>query len=123
MSTMPTIDRMPSSATPTDAMPPAAEMERAYLRRDASYNGLFFLGVRTTGIFCRPTCPARKPLPKNVEYFPTARAALVAGYRPCKRCRPLAPDEQPPWAAELRSAVLEDERAALERARALEIGR
>ena len=72
-----------------NTMLPTAEMERAYLERDASYNGLFFLGVRTTGIFCRPTCQARKPLPKNVEYFPTARAALVAGYRPCKRCRPL----------------------------------
>ena len=84
-----------------NTMPQTAEMERAYLERDASYNGLFFLGVRTTGIFCRPTCPARKPLPKNVEYFPTARAALVAGYRPCKRCRPLEPDDQPPWAADL----------------------
>ncbi len=80
---------------------PIAEMLRAYLARDASYNGLFFLGVRTTGIFCRPTCPARKPLPKNVEYFPSARAALAAGYRPCKRCRPLESDDQPDWAAEL----------------------
>jgi AraC family transcriptional regulator of adaptative response/methylated-DNA-[protein]-cysteine methyltransferase len=81
------------------------EMQRAYLDRDASYNGLFFLGVRTTGIFCRPTCPARKPLPKNVEYFQTAQAALVAGYRPCKRCRPLESDDQPPWAAELLADV------------------
>jgi AraC family transcriptional regulator of adaptative response/methylated-DNA-[protein]-cysteine methyltransferase len=80
---------------------PIAEMQRAYLNRDASYNGLFFLGVRTTGIFCRPTCPARKPLPTNVEYFPTARAAIAAGYRPCKRCRPLESDDQPGWAAEL----------------------
>ncbi len=80
---------------------PTAEMERAYLERDASYNGLFFLGVRTTGVFCRPTCPARKPLPKNVEYFPTTHAALGAGYRPCKRCRPLELEDQPAWAAEL----------------------
>ncbi len=80
---------------------PTAEMERAYLGGDGSYNGLFFLGVRSTGIFCRPTCPARKPLPKNVEYFPTARAALAAGYRPCKRCRPLESDEQPSWASDL----------------------
>jgi AraC family transcriptional regulator of adaptative response/methylated-DNA-[protein]-cysteine methyltransferase len=84
------------------------EMERAYLERDASYNGLFFLGVRTTGIFCRPTCPARKALPKSVEYFPTARAALVAGYRPCKRCRPLELDDQPQWAAALLSDVDRD---------------
>jgi AraC family transcriptional regulator of adaptative response/methylated-DNA-[protein]-cysteine methyltransferase len=80
---------------------PIAEMQRAYQQSDRSYNGLFFLAVRTTGIFCRPTCPARKPLPKNVEYFPTARAALVAGYRPCKRCRPLEADDEPEWAAEL----------------------
>ncbi len=84
-----------------NTMPPVSEMQQAYLARDASYNGLFFLGVRTTGIFCRPTCPARKPLPKNVEYFATARDALVAGYRPCKRCRPLEPDDQPAWAVEL----------------------
>lgn len=86
-------------------MLPTTEMERAYLERDAAYNGLFFLGVRTTGIFCRPTCPARKPLPRNVEYFATARAALHAGYRPCKRCRPLETDAAPAWAAELVSEV------------------
>ncbi len=79
------------------AMPPPTEMERAYLDRNASYDGLFFLGVRTTKIFCRPTCPARKPLPKNVEYFPSASSALAAGYRPCKRCRPLELDDRPPW--------------------------
>lgn len=89
-------------------LPPAAEMERAYLDRDAAYNGLFFIAVRTTGIFCRPTCPARNPLPKNVEYFPTAREALVAGYRPCKRCRPLERDEQPRWASDLLSEVERD---------------
>jgi AraC family transcriptional regulator of adaptative response/methylated-DNA-[protein]-cysteine methyltransferase len=86
-------------------LPPVREMERAYLARDAAYEGLFFLGVRTTGIFCRPTCPARKPLPRNVEYFPSAQAALAAGYRPCKRCRPLEGDDQPPWAADLLADV------------------
>lgn len=94
-------------------MPPTSEMKRAYLARDASYNGLFFLGVRTTGIFCRPTCPARKPYPRNVEYFPTARAALVAGYRPCKRCHPLASDEQPQWASALLSDVERDPSARI----------
>jgi AraC family transcriptional regulator of adaptative response/methylated-DNA-[protein]-cysteine methyltransferase len=93
--------------------PPVAEMQRAYLARDASYDGLFFLAVRTTGIFCRPTCPARKPLPKNVEYFPTARAALVAGYRPCKRCRPLAADDQPHWVAGLLADVEREPAARL----------
>jgi len=71
-------------------------MQRAWLTRDASYDGVFFLAVRTTGVFCRPSCPARKPQPRNVEYFPTPAAALHAGYRPCKRCRPLETDGRPP---------------------------
>jgi AraC family transcriptional regulator, regulatory protein of adaptative response / methylated-DNA-[protein]-cysteine methyltransferase len=91
-----------------NTMPPISEMTRAYLENDAAYNGLFFLGVRTTGIFCRPTCPARKPLPMNVEYFPSAQAAVFAGYRPCKRCRPLESDDQPAWAGELLSEVERD---------------
>ena len=83
-------------------------MERAYLERDASYNGVFFVAVRTTAIFCRPTCPARKPHPKNVEYFPTAHAALFAGYRACKRCRPLEPDDRPEWVSQLLADVERD---------------
>jgi AraC family transcriptional regulator of adaptative response/methylated-DNA-[protein]-cysteine methyltransferase len=83
-------------------------MERAYLERDATFNGLFFLGVRTTRIFCRPACRARNPKPGNVEYFPTARLAMAAGYRPCKRCRPLAADDQPPWAARLVAELRRD---------------
>jgi AraC family transcriptional regulator of adaptative response/methylated-DNA-[protein]-cysteine methyltransferase len=89
-------------------LPQAAEMERAYLESDAAYDGLFYLGVRTTGIFCRPTCPARKPRPENVEFFPDPQAALNAGYRPCKRCRPLELDDQPTWAAELLAEVEAD---------------
>ena len=84
-----------------NTLPPQTEMQRAYLQNDASYNGLFYLAVKTTGIFCRPICPARKPLPKNVEYFPSPKDALFAGYRPCKRCRPLNSSNQPEWAAEL----------------------
>ncbi len=64
-------------------------MYEALVRRDPSYDGIFFVGVRTTGIFCRPTCTAKKPRPENVEYFPATREAVLAGYRPCKRCRPL----------------------------------
>jgi len=83
-------------------LPPAAEMEAAYQRRDASYDGVFYLGVRTTGIFCRPSCPARKPLGRNVEYFTTVKDAMFAGYRPCKRCRPLeVPGAHPAWVAAL----------------------
>ncbi|MGH9255586.1 MAG: Ada metal-binding domain-containing protein, partial [Vicinamibacterales bacterium] len=65
------------------ALPPRAEMERAFLCSDPSYDGIFFTGVRTTGIFCRPSCRARKPLPGHVEFFATVREALFAGYRPC----------------------------------------
>jgi AraC family transcriptional regulator, regulatory protein of adaptative response / methylated-DNA-[protein]-cysteine methyltransferase len=96
-----------------NTMPPTTEMQRAYLEKDPSYQGLFFLGVRTTGIFCRPTCPARKPLPKNVEYFADAQAALLAGYRACKRCRPLASDDQPPWAAALLADMERDPSARI----------
>jgi AraC family transcriptional regulator of adaptative response/methylated-DNA-[protein]-cysteine methyltransferase len=96
-----------------NTLPPAPEMEQAYLRRDATYDGIFLVGVRTTGIFCRPTCPARSPLPKNVEYFPSAAKALFAGYRPCKRCRPLATTNEPEWAAALRERVEADPAARI----------
>lgn len=84
-----------------NTLPPTAELERAYLSRDPAYEGTFFVGVRTTGVFCRPTCPARSPLPHNVEFFPSAATALFAGYRPCKRCRPMATVNQPDWVAAL----------------------
>ena len=64
-------------------------MLRALAARDASYDGLFFAAVTTTGIFCRPSCPARNPKPENVEFYRTAREALFAGFRPCRRCHPL----------------------------------
>jgi len=65
---------------------------KAMLARDARFDGKFFVGVKTTGVYCRPICPAR-PKPSNVEFFPDARAAERAGYRPCLRCRPeTAPD-------------------------------
>lgn len=64
-------------------MPSRDAMERAFHDRDASFDGLFFTGVKTTGIFCRPSCPARKPLPENCEYFATVKDAMFAGYRAC----------------------------------------
>ncbi len=80
------------------ALPPDEEMYRALVLRDPSYDGVFLACVRTTGIFCRPTCRARKPRTENVEYVATATAALHAGYRPCKICRPLGGEEiHPPW--------------------------
>ncbi|MBP2622803.1 bifunctional transcriptional activator/DNA repair enzyme AdaA [Streptococcus oricebi] len=59
------------------------------LEKNSDYEGIFYVGVKTTGIFCRPTCPARKPKKENCEFFETAKEALLASYRPCKRCRPL----------------------------------
>lgn len=82
--------------------PSPTEMERAVLGRDASYDGIFFVAVRTTSVFCRPSCPARKPKPENMAFYPSVREALSAGYRPCLRCRPLAVEGAPPeWAAKL----------------------
>ncbi len=86
-------------------LPPLREMERAWHRRDRTYDGLFLLAVRTTRIFCRPTCPARKPLVRNVEYFVAPEDALAAGYRACKRCRPLAEDAHPAWAKGLMAEI------------------
>ena len=69
-----------------------AACDRARLARDARFDGVFFTAVRSTGIYCRPVCPAPPPKPRNITYFPTAAAAASAGYRPCLRCRPeLAP--------------------------------
>ncbi len=67
--------------------PSRTEMERAFYQQDASYDGVFFVAVRTTGIFCRPSCPSC-PKPENIEFFFTLRDAVLAGYRPCKRCHP-----------------------------------
>ncbi|MCD9031399.1 helix-turn-helix domain-containing protein [Luteimonas sp. Y-2-2-4F] len=75
-------------------MPAPQVCERARLSRDARFDGLFFTAVRTTGIYCRPVCPAPPPKPDNVRYYPSAAAAEAAGFRPCLRCRPeLAPGE------------------------------
>lgn len=95
-------------------LPPPAEMYQALLDRDAACDGVFFIAVKTTGIFCRPVCPARKPKPENVEYFGSIREALRAGYRPCKRCRPgLAPDRHPDWVRRLLDEVERDPAARL----------
>ncbi|MCC5879620.1 MAG: bifunctional transcriptional activator/DNA repair protein Ada [Idiomarina sp.] len=67
---------------------------QALLSRDASYSGVFFVGITTTGIFCHATCPARKPKFDHCEFFLTAKEALIASYRPCKRCKPLSPPNQ-----------------------------
>lgn len=64
-------------------------MYQAIVDKDPAFEGLFLTAVKTTGIFCRPTCTARKPKAENVEFFGTAKEAMQKGYRPCKVCRPL----------------------------------
>ena len=81
-------------------------MLRALAARDASCDGVFFAAVTTTGIFCRPSCPARNPKPENVEFYATARGALFAGFRPCRRCHPLEErGRTPTWVTELIARV------------------
>jgi len=71
--------------------------ERARKSRDARFDGQFYIGVTTTGIYCRPICPANTPKSENVTFFPTAAAASEAGYRPCLRCRPECAPGTPAW--------------------------
>ncbi|MCQ2004066.1 bifunctional transcriptional activator/DNA repair enzyme AdaA [Rhizobium sp. NRK18] len=73
------------------------ECNAARLRRDPDYDGRFFIGVKTTGIYCRPVCPVRQPLTKNVTFHPSAAAAEKAGFRPCLRCRPETAPFCPAW--------------------------
>lgn len=71
---------------------------QAVVERDTDYDREFVVAVRTTGIYCRPSCPARTPLRKNVEFFALPAAAEQAGYRPCKRCHPREVDARAPQA-------------------------
>jgi len=87
-------------------LPDKEIMLRAFLHRDPEFEDVFVAGIRTTGIFCRPTCPARKPMPENVEFFTTPAEALKSGYRPCFRCRPMEPSRRTPgWLRPLLHAV------------------
>lgn len=70
---------------------------RAFLTRDARFDGRIFGAVKTTGIYCRPICPARTPKPQNMTFYPSAAAAQEAGFRPCLRCRPEASPDLGAW--------------------------
>ncbi len=72
-----------------------AVCEQARLTRDARFDGVFYTAVRTTGIYCRPLCPAPTPKPRNIVYYASAAAAAAAGFRPCLRCRPEAAPGSP----------------------------
>ncbi|WP_028551227.1 bifunctional transcriptional activator/DNA repair enzyme AdaA [Paenibacillus sp. UNC451MF] len=67
-----------------------SEYYQALIDKKSEYEGIFYVGVKTTGVFCRPTCPARKPKFENCEFYETAKQALLASFRPCQRCRPLS---------------------------------
>ena len=90
-------------------LPSTTKMYRALVERDGSFEGLFYACVRTTGIFCRPTCHARKPKPENVEFTPTIQEALHRGYRPCQLCEPMtAGPAAPNWLAPLLDEIKND---------------
>jgi AraC family transcriptional regulator of adaptative response/methylated-DNA-[protein]-cysteine methyltransferase len=71
------------------SLPDSETLYAALVNKDSNFEGIFVVGVKTTGIFCRPTCTARKPKRENVEFFGSAHEALLHGYRPCKICAPL----------------------------------
>ncbi|MDQ3105192.1 MAG: helix-turn-helix domain-containing protein, partial [Actinomycetota bacterium] len=70
---------------------------RAVSSRDRRFDGVFYVAVTSTGIYCRPSCPARTPLPENTRFYVTAAAAQDAGFRACRRCRPEAVPGSPAW--------------------------
>ncbi|WP_422385755.1 bifunctional transcriptional activator/DNA repair enzyme AdaA [Paracoccus suum] len=76
-----------------DLLPDRDALYRALVDRNPKFEGRALVGVTTTGIFCRLTCPARKPLPENCQWFAAPAEALAAGFRPCLRCHPLVPAE------------------------------
>lgn len=81
-----------TSAPDLFALPDPATLHAALLARDPSFEGRAWVGVTTTGVFCRLTCPARKPLAENCRWFDSPAAALAQGFRPCRRCHPLGPE-------------------------------
>ena len=82
---------------PDTTLPEANILEQARRARDSRFDGRFFVGVKTTGIYCRPVCPVKLPRAENVCFYESAAAASEAGYRPCLRCRPEASPGTPAW--------------------------
>lgn len=95
-------------------LPSPVVMYRAVVERDPAFEGIFYVAVKTTGIFCRPTCRVRTPKRENVEFFSSVSEALHAGFRPCRRCRPLEREpDAPPVVARLLAEVEADPTARL----------
>ena len=86
-------------------MPDATDCYAALLRRDRDYDGVFIVGVTSPGIYCRPVCPARTPLRRNCTFHADAAAAVAAGFRACKRCRPESAPGSPAWAGSAASVA------------------
>jgi AraC family transcriptional regulator of adaptative response/methylated-DNA-[protein]-cysteine methyltransferase len=123
------MERVTENAQPeligAEPLPPREEMLRALEARDASCDGLFFAGITSTGIFCKPSCPARKPRQENVEFYRSARDALFAGFRPCLRCRPMEAGRAaaaPEWVGRLIERVEADPKRRLTDADLRELG-
>lgn len=90
----------------TRLLPDRLTMYRALVNKDSQFEGIFFAAIKTTGIFCRPTCTARKPKPENVEYFISSKAAIAHGYRACKICLPLTlQGDTPEWLEKLMEEI------------------
>lgn len=102
-----------------DAIPENV-MEKAFFASDAEFDGLFYTAVKTTGIFCKPSCRARKPLRQNVAFFRSVGEAMDSGFRACKKCQPLESGQAPAWLAGI-LAHLRDQ--PHERIRDSELGR
>ena len=87
--------RTNSTSTSTAQRPEALSLDdarwAAFVARDATFDGQFFIAVETTGIYCRPSCPAKRAKRENVRFYATAAEAERAGFRPCKRCKPNEP--------------------------------
>jgi AraC family transcriptional regulator, regulatory protein of adaptative response / methylated-DNA-[protein]-cysteine methyltransferase len=81
-------------------LPSTKTMYRALANRDARFEGIFYVAVKTTGVFCRSVCSAKTPRAENVEYFASPQEAMLAGYRPCLRCRPLDREQRRPAVVE-----------------------
>lgn len=97
-------------------LPPRPQLERALHDQDTAFDGIFYVAVRTTGIFCRPSCPSR-PKAENTEFFASPQECLDAGYRPCKRCHPLEATGRPPaWVIELQQRADDPARPAVKAA-------
>ncbi|MFC4778818.1 bifunctional transcriptional activator/DNA repair enzyme AdaA [Paenibacillus sp. GCM10023252] len=97
---------MPHTKSPIPPVLPTQEQWDAIIQNDSAYDGTFFYAVKTTGIYCRPSCKSKPPLQQHVEIFPSPDRAAAAQFRPCKRCKPEGrqlPDEE--WVLQLTELI------------------